>query len=811
MVYGEGLPPKVTLGGQQLELPRRLARRRRPRAHARRHRLLVAADLSQRVRRAERSLLRHHGHGDRVLLSSSQAPAAARADYLIANDVVTPGGIRSMENPRGVRRSRPLQHALHRRGRQRRRPHQLGHRHARLLPGDRRRHEPHVGTAACRASAPQTASRWRGCSTARSRSCMPANATFATARAATIQAAQDLYGGNSAAERALTRRGPPSASIERLSCDTHASPCCALHVVSAAAPAVRCRRRLGAATAGGFVSVINGGYQASTTSSTTASRSRSIRRPARSRRHVSDRRRRALRRRRRRPAVAGSSASASRVSRFTATASCSVVIVGAASVLLSAPSRGVGRAARASRREETGVHMQAQYSAAAVRTGCVVVAHGRSVDPARQTVDRDRRQLHARSSPTTPRRSPAWIPGATTERQTGFNVGADVQWMFTRTLGVGGLVRFTRATVDLERRQSHGLGRCRRGADRRGYQAGVLEIRAQPCPMSRQHSGFQPPARDSRVGERRHSSDPDFGNPGTLAILAMVRKVTDFTVRVLATVRRIPAGPRRDLWRRRRDRRPAGRGPRGRQHHARLQGARRAVPSRRRGGRAARRLRRRARPQARAASGRGHHGPRHTDPSFRRLPLGCRRARTSRRRSRKPNMSQSIKTRATRVGHGRRLRCQCTRPVVSRQRGARPGRGPGARRAVPARATWRAFETIYRTHSGRLYSVACRMLGNPADAEDLLQEIFLAAHRKLDSFRGESALGTWLYRLATNLCLDHLRSRAAQTASSPTRWTTSRRWRMRDRGGWRSGRWRRWISNAPWRSCPKVPHGVRAA
>jgi RNA polymerase sigma-70 factor, ECF subfamily len=74
-----------------------------------------------------------------------------------------------------------------------------------------------------------------------------------------------------------------------------------------------------------------------------------------------------------------------------------------------------------------------------------------------------------------------------------------------------------------------------------------------------------------------------------------------------------------------------------------------------------------------------------------------------------------------------------------------------------------AFEEVYRAHSGRLYSVACRMLGNPADAEDLLQEIFLAAHRKLDSYRGEAALGTWLYRLATNLCLDHLRSRAART------------------------------------------------
>jgi RNA polymerase sigma-70 factor (ECF subfamily) len=74
-----------------------------------------------------------------------------------------------------------------------------------------------------------------------------------------------------------------------------------------------------------------------------------------------------------------------------------------------------------------------------------------------------------------------------------------------------------------------------------------------------------------------------------------------------------------------------------------------------------------------------------------------------------------------------------------------------------------AFEEVYRAHSGRLYSVACRMLGNPSDAEDLLQEIFLAAHRKLESYRGEAALGTWLYRLATNLCLDHLRSRATRT------------------------------------------------
>ena len=75
-----------------------------------------------------------------------------------------------------------------------------------------------------------------------------------------------------------------------------------------------------------------------------------------------------------------------------------------------------------------------------------------------------------------------------------------------------------------------------------------------------------------------------------------------------------------------------------------------------------------------------------------------------------------------------------------------------------------AFEELYRQHSGRLFSLAVRMLGNPADAEDQLQEIFLSAHRKLESFRGESALGTWLYRLGMNQLLDYVRSRAARTA-----------------------------------------------
>ena len=68
-----------------------------------------------------------------------------------------------------------------------------------------------------------------------------------------------------------------------------------------------------------------------------------------------------------------------------------------------------------------------------------------------------------------------------------------------------------------------------------------------------------------------------------------------------------------------------------------------------------------------------------------------------------------------------------------------------------------AFEGLYRQHAHRLYNLAFRMTG--ADAEDLLQDVFLQAYRKLGSYKGDSSLGTWLYRLTMNLCLDHLRSK----------------------------------------------------
>ena len=58
------------------------------------------------------------------------------------------------------------------------------------------------------------------------------------------------------------------------------------------------------------------------------------------------------------------------------------------------------------------------------------------------------------------------------------------------------------------------------------------------------------------------------------------------------------------------------------------------------------------------------------------------------------------------------------------------------------------------------------MTGSSQESEDLLQEIFLQVHRKLDSYRGDAALGTWLYRLAIRRCLDFIGSRQGRMAAA---------------------------------------------
>jgi RNA polymerase sigma-70 factor, ECF subfamily len=73
-----------------------------------------------------------------------------------------------------------------------------------------------------------------------------------------------------------------------------------------------------------------------------------------------------------------------------------------------------------------------------------------------------------------------------------------------------------------------------------------------------------------------------------------------------------------------------------------------------------------------------------------------------------------------------------------------------------------AFEELYRLHAGRVYNLACRLTGCLSEGEDLMQDVFVQVFRKLDGFKGESAVGTWIYRLATNQCLDYLRGREAK-------------------------------------------------
>ncbi|MBI3651864.1 MAG: RNA polymerase sigma factor [Acidobacteria bacterium] len=73
------------------------------------------------------------------------------------------------------------------------------------------------------------------------------------------------------------------------------------------------------------------------------------------------------------------------------------------------------------------------------------------------------------------------------------------------------------------------------------------------------------------------------------------------------------------------------------------------------------------------------------------------------------------------------------------------------------------FEELYRKHYRRVYSICLRMTGNVAEAEDLTQEVFIQLHRKLGSFRGESAFTTWLHRLTVNQVLMHFRKRSVKS------------------------------------------------
>jgi RNA polymerase sigma-70 factor (ECF subfamily) len=77
-----------------------------------------------------------------------------------------------------------------------------------------------------------------------------------------------------------------------------------------------------------------------------------------------------------------------------------------------------------------------------------------------------------------------------------------------------------------------------------------------------------------------------------------------------------------------------------------------------------------------------------------------------------------------------------------------------------------AFTALVERYQERVYRLALRLSSNPSDAEEVLQEAFLQAWRRIDTFRGDARFGTWLYRIATNTALMHKRAARRRPAES---------------------------------------------
>ena len=84
------------------------------------------------------------------------------------------------------------------------------------------------------------------------------------------------------------------------------------------------------------------------------------------------------------------------------------------------------------------------------------------------------------------------------------------------------------------------------------------------------------------------------------------------------------------------------------------------------------------------------------------------------------------------------------------------------------RGDTRAFEQVYRSTSDRIYAVCLRMCADADEAAELVQDVFVRAWQKLDSFRGESLFTTWLHRLAVNLVLQDRRSKGRRRSREHT-------------------------------------------
>ena len=76
-----------------------------------------------------------------------------------------------------------------------------------------------------------------------------------------------------------------------------------------------------------------------------------------------------------------------------------------------------------------------------------------------------------------------------------------------------------------------------------------------------------------------------------------------------------------------------------------------------------------------------------------------------------------------------------------------------------------AFNELVTDQQGRVLSLTTRLLGNPAEAEEITQEVFIQVFKAIDSFRGDSKLSTWIFRIAVNLCKNRYKYLRVRKAS----------------------------------------------
>jgi RNA polymerase sigma-70 factor, ECF subfamily len=120
-----------------------------------------------------------------------------------------------------------------------------------------------------------------------------------------------------------------------------------------------------------------------------------------------------------------------------------------------------------------------------------------------------------------------------------------------------------------------------------------------------------------------------------------------------------------------------------------------------------------------------------------------------------------------------------------------------------------AFAALFHVHKARVYALCLRMTNNTAEAEDLMQDAFLQVFRKLATFRGDSALSTWLYRVAMNTVLMHFRKKSLQQVSLDDTSREDSRYVKREYGSRDDGLWGAVDRIALARAMKELPVGYR--